>query len=50
MVMGIVYPSMKPMYEASIRKVTVKVKWKEGALDRELELVQYVTNPVHKKR
>lgn len=45
MVMGIVYPSIKPMYEASIRRVTVKVKWKEGPNDRELELVQFVTNP-----
>jgi general secretion pathway protein I len=45
MVMGIVYPSMKPMYEASIRKVTVTVKWKEGPLDNQLALVQYVTSP-----
>lgn len=45
MVMGMVYPSIKPMYEASIRRVTVKVKWKEGPNDRELELTQFVTNP-----
>jgi general secretion pathway protein I len=45
MVMGIVYPSMKPMYEASIRKVTVTVKWKEGPNEHELALVQYVTSP-----
>lgn len=45
MVMGIVYPSLKPMYEASIRRVTVKVRWKEGPNDRDLEIVQFVTNP-----
>lgn len=45
MVMGIVYPAMKPMYEASIRRVTVTVKWKEGPNDRELPLIQYLTNP-----
>jgi general secretion pathway protein I len=45
MVMGILYPAIKPMYEASIRRVTVTVKWKEGPNERELPLVQYVTNP-----
>ncbi len=45
MVLGMVYPSMKPMFEASIRRVTVKVKWKEGPNERELELTQFVTNP-----
>lgn len=45
MVMGIIYPSIKPMYEASIRRLTVTVKWREGSNDRELPLVQYVTNP-----
>ena len=45
MVMGIVYPSIKPMFEASIRRLTVTVKWKEGPNERELPIVQYVTNP-----
>ncbi len=45
MVMGMLYPSIKPMYEASIRRITVTVKWKEGPNERELPLVQYVTNP-----
>src|SRR5689334_13788644 len=31
MVMGMVYPSLKPMLEASIRKLTVQVEWKEGS-------------------
>lgn len=45
MVMGILYPSIKPMFEASIRRVTVTVKWKEGSNERELPIVQYLTNP-----
>jgi hypothetical protein len=45
MVMGLIYPSIKPMYEMSIRRVTVTVKWKEGPNERELPLTQFVTNP-----
>jgi general secretion pathway protein I len=45
MVMGFVYPSLKPMLEASIRRVTVKVMWKEGQRDRELEATQFLTRP-----
>ena len=45
MVMGFVYPMFKPLFEASIRRLTVKVRWKDGSLDRDLTLVQYITNP-----
>lgn len=45
MVMGIVYPSLKPMLEASIRKVTVTVTWREGMVSRDFELLQWVANP-----
>jgi general secretion pathway protein I len=45
MAMGIVYPMMKPMMEASIRKITVTVRWKEGPNPQEFVLAQYVTNP-----
>lgn len=45
MVMGFVYPSLKPMLEASIRRVTVTVKWKEGERQRELEVTQFLTRP-----
>lgn len=45
MVMGIVYPELKAMLEASIRRVSVEVTWKEGSQDRKLEVVQFVTNP-----
>ena len=45
MVFGIVYPSLKPVLESAIRRITVKMKWKEGAIDRDFTLTQYVTNP-----
>jgi general secretion pathway protein I len=45
MVMGIVYPSLKPMMENSIRRLTVTVKWKEGTSPKEFAVVQYITNP-----
>jgi general secretion pathway protein I len=45
MALGIVYPTMKPMFEASIRRLTVVVRWKQGKEEQKLELVQFVTNP-----
>lgn len=45
MVFGIVYPSLKPMLEASIRRVSVTIKWREGSREREFVLMQYITNP-----
>jgi general secretion pathway protein I len=45
MFMGMVYPSLKPMLEASIRKVTVSVRWREGVRQRTLDVTQYVTDP-----
>ena len=45
MVLGMVYPTLKPMLEASIRKVTISVKWHEGSRERSLDLTQYVTDP-----
>jgi general secretion pathway protein I len=46
MAMTIVYPTLKPMLEASIRKITVKVTWKEGIQKRDISLLQYVTKPM----
>lgn len=43
--MSFVYPDLKPMLEASIRKVTVTVSWKEGRNERDFAVQQYVTNP-----
>jgi general secretion pathway protein I len=45
MAMSMVYPALKPMLEASIRKVTVTVEWKEGSSEKTLSVVQYVTDP-----
>jgi len=45
LVMSMVYPDLKPMLEASIRKVTVTVHWTQGKRPKELEVIQYVTNP-----
>jgi general secretion pathway protein I len=45
LVFGLVYPSLKPMLEAAIRKVTVIVHWTEGRQARDFTLQQYITNP-----
>lgn len=45
MVMGFVYPTMKPLLESSIRRVTIVVHWKEGPNKQEFPIVQYVTSP-----
>jgi general secretion pathway protein I len=45
MVFGMVYPSLKPLLEAAIRRVTITVTWKEGITKREFVLTQYITNP-----
>lgn len=46
MALSMVYPSLKPMLEASIRKVKVKILWQEGEKERSFEVTQYVTNPL----
>jgi general secretion pathway protein I len=43
--MGMVYPQLKAMLEASIRKVTVRVVWMEGSTERDFTVTQYITNP-----
>ena len=45
MVFTLVYPSLKPVLESGIRRITVVVRWKEGPSSRDFTLVQYVTNP-----
>jgi prepilin-type N-terminal cleavage/methylation domain-containing protein len=40
-----IYPSLKPLLEGAIRRVTVRVAWQEGSRDFSFDLVQYVTNP-----
>lgn len=46
MALSLVYPTLKPMLEASIRKVKVAVVWREGAKERRFEVIQYVSNPL----
>jgi general secretion pathway protein I len=43
--MGLVYPQLKAMLEASIRKVSVRVIWSEGSIERDVSVTQYLTNP-----
>ena len=45
MALTMVYPGIKPMLEASIRRVTVSVVWYEGSRERTFDVAQYVTNP-----
>ena len=45
MVFSLVYPSLKPLLESAIRRITVIIRWKEGAIARDFTLTQYVTNP-----
>jgi general secretion pathway protein I len=45
MLMGMVYPGMKSMYEASTRRVTVTVTFAHLGKDYPMELVQWVTSP-----
>ena len=42
---SIVYPSLKPLLEAAIRRISVVIRWKEGSISRDFTLTQYVTNP-----
>jgi general secretion pathway protein I len=45
MALVMVYPTVKPMFEASIRRVSVMVKWQEGRNERSFDIAQYLTNP-----
>jgi general secretion pathway protein I len=44
-VLGIVYPSLRPILSNSVRRVTVSVHWEDGPNEREFKLVQFVSNP-----
>ncbi|HEY5955570.1 MAG TPA: hypothetical protein VIV60_03410, partial [Polyangiaceae bacterium] len=45
MALTMVYPVVKPMFEASIRRVSVSAKWNEGKSERTFDIAQYLTNP-----
>ena len=45
MLLSTVYPTVKPLLEGAIRRLTVTVRWSEGNLERSFSVVEYVTNP-----
>lgn len=45
MVLTMAYPQVRPMFEASIRKLTVEISWNEGNEPHGFSVEQYVTNP-----
>jgi general secretion pathway protein I len=45
MMMGLVYPDLKAMFESGARRITVTVHWADGSTDRTLEIVQWYTSP-----
>lgn len=45
MVMGLVYPSLKLIFEASTRRVTVTLTWREGQKSFSSNLVQWIASP-----
>jgi general secretion pathway protein I len=44
-VMSLVYPSLKLIFEASTRRITVKLTWTEGPKSYSTELVQWMASP-----
>lgn len=46
MALSMAYPTLKPMLEASIRKITVRILWHEGEKEKDFQVIQYVTNPL----
>jgi general secretion pathway protein I len=44
MVMSFAFPIMKPIIEEQVRRVTVKVMWKEGEKEQNFEVVQFLVN------
>lgn len=45
MLLSTVYPSVKPLLEGAIRRLTVTVRWHEGEREESFDVVEYVTNP-----
>ncbi|MEZ4405239.1 MAG: prepilin-type N-terminal cleavage/methylation domain-containing protein [Polyangiales bacterium] len=43
--LGSVYPAVQPMLEGAIRRLTVRVRWREGTREHSFSVVEYVTNP-----
>ncbi len=45
MAFTLLYPSLKPVLEIGIRRVTVTVKWREGITEKTFSFVQFITDP-----
>jgi general secretion pathway protein I len=45
MLMNMIYPDLKGVFEASTRKATIIVSWTRGEKKYSLELVQWITSP-----
>jgi general secretion pathway protein I len=45
MVMSLVYPSLKLIFEASTRRITVTLTWREGPKSYNTSLVQWIASP-----
>jgi general secretion pathway protein I len=44
-VMGMVYPDIKSLFEASTRRITVKLTWSQGSREQSVEIVQWFAIP-----
>lgn len=44
-VLGMVYPDLKGIFEASTRRITVKITWMEGSRENNIEIGQWYTIP-----
>lgn len=44
MVMSVVYPDLKALFEAGARRATVVVTWREGSREHSIELTQWIVN------
>ena len=42
MVMGLAFPTLKPVIEEGVRRASVLVKWKEGQKEQTFEVVQFI--------
>jgi general secretion pathway protein I len=45
MMFEMVYPALKPMYEASTRRVVVTISWRRGSKERSVDIEQWVVIP-----
>jgi general secretion pathway protein I len=44
MIMSVVYPDLKTLFEAGVRRATVTITWYEGSREHSIEIVQWIVN------